>query len=969
MQTNGNTLSLNTNSQQQYFGYPSPSSNSIGGQTPSIGSPSWSPRSPQYAISPPIPPPDALLKGYKRTMNGTNAAARQDDGGPSRSSRLDTSDSVAMHLLLETAMADSQNFRVLSFEEVEELKKIQFTLSSRMSAVRQKLALESKVRDAAQSLQRLYSEKGRTPSAGSIPKPGLNRRTSLLSSRGSISSGRPDSLHQTEGELAASSKKVEELSRELWQLETQHRDVQYQLLRHTAGILQMAANQQRPSKLKQLQAFMGTARDGQPDSPGSTFKFGNGTASGSLAVDDFDDRSLYRSPDALDGIMDRFGKRRSSRAFSEDMSGSFQAQNQNLVAIEERLEAFNDRMRELITGLNPELGQTYATRPESSSGATNGQPMSDIAQQLNNLDKGLHYMSVEQADLQRKAAEAQRSNSGQLEHLNHQIYDMIRASDADIEDQVPVPPPPDEDTSNQLDYLEESLQTLNSIYQDLSASLHAKSKTAAEQSEQYEAVLTDLWSMILSSEEKARQHRQNRREVLGMNTELANDDDLSDEPGSPIGDGSFSLPAFSAKVQWLHNRATSLAEQKAILKRQIKQQRELNHKSDAEKDAEIASLTAQLDQASEGHTNVGSALAQLERELNHAREAMARLHTKEDEDRDAIAKAEEHVAALTADLEDARDEARIAAAEWQAKLADAEARASGAAAAEVRNEEMAQELEAHRARIAELEHSLQAMEQRLAELHAVDHQLQATTAQLSASQTELLTLRQQLQDKDIEAEKAATELRELEGEVVRLTTDVTLARAELDGAYGTRAQRAAEVAANPEIKRELDELGAHNHSLQTELDALRASEAEKAERSKQLEAELQGLLREFEALTRAGVEAERERERLEGVVDGLREGVEGLEARLADERVRWLGVRSPGGGAAGGGDRPGAGVVADTMRNEFRKMMKETRAEFARVLKAETDERKKLENLVRAMRREHLQPGPGKSGLSHSTTA
>ncbi|EON69059.1 hypothetical protein W97_08372 [Coniosporium apollinis CBS 100218] len=967
MQMHDDTLSLNT--QQQYFGYPSPSSNSIGGQTPSVGSPSWSPRSPQHGVSPRIPPPDALLKGYKRTMNGTNAVAGQDDGGPSRSSRLDTSDSVAMHLLLETAMADSQNFRIQSFEEVEELKKTQFAISSRMSAVRQKLALESKVRDAAKSLQRLYSEKGRTPSAGSISKPGLNRRTSLLSSRGSISTGRPDSLHQTEDELAASSKKVDELSRELWQLETQHRDVQYQLLRHTAGILQMAANQQRPSKLKQLQAFMGTARDGQPDSPGSTFKFGNEVASGSLAVDDdFDDRSLYQSPDALDGVMDRFGKRRSSRAFPEDMSGSLQTQNQHLVAIGERLEAFNDRMRELITGLNSEIGQTYATRPESGSGATTAQPMSEITQQLDNLDKGLHYISVEQADLQRKAAEALRSNSGQLEHLNHQIYDMIRASDAEIEDQVPVPPPPDEDTANQLDYLEESLQTLNILHQDLSVLLHAKSKTATEQSEQYEAVLASLWSMIISSEEKARQHHQNRREMLGMNTDLAaDDDDLSDEPGSPIGDGSFSLPAFSAKVQWLHSRAISLAEQKAILKRQIKQQRELNHKSDTEKDAEIASLTAQLGQASLGHTNAGSALAQLERELNHAREAMARLHSKEDEDRDAIAKAEEHVAALTADLEDARDDARIAVAEWQAKLADAEARASGAAAAEARSGELAQELEAHRARTAELEHGLQETEQRLAELETLDQRLQATTAQLSASQTELLALHHQLSEKTTEAARAATELHELESEVVRLTTDLTVSRAELDGAYGTRAQRAAEVAANPEIKRELDELGAHNLALQTELDTLRASEVEKAERTKQLEVELQGLLRGFEALTRAGLEAEREREKLEGVVDGLREGVEGLEARLADERVRWLGIRSPGGG--GGGDRPGAGVVADTMRNEFRKMMKETRAEFARVLKAETDERKRLENLVRAMRREHLQPGPGKSGLSHSTTA
>ena len=69
-----------------------------------------------------------------------------------------------MHLLTETAMVDSKEYEILSFEEVEKLKRERLLLRNRVEATRKKLSLETKLRDAAQSLNRLYSTKGRTPS-------------------------------------------------------------------------------------------------------------------------------------------------------------------------------------------------------------------------------------------------------------------------------------------------------------------------------------------------------------------------------------------------------------------------------------------------------------------------------------------------------------------------------------------------------------------------------------------------------------------------------------------------------------------------------------------------------------------------------------------------------------------------------------------------------------------------------------
>lgn len=159
----------------------------------------------------------------------------------------------------------------------------------------------------------------------------------------------------------------------------------------------------------------------------------------------------------------------------------------------------------------------------------------------------------------------------------------------------------------------------------------------------------------------------------------------------------------------------------------------------------------------------------------------------------------------------------------------------------------------------------------------------------------------------------------MEADVVRLQTELTVARAELDGAYGTRAQRAAEVAANPEVKKELEELTVKNQ--------------ENEGRVEMLQKELQELVTEHEVLVKQGVEAERERDSLESLLDTLRERIEKLEVRLSEERVANIAKTAITNGAGDESSRNGEATSMGVMRSEFKKIMREARAEHFRGMK------------------------------------
>ena len=234
-----------------------------------------------------------------------------------------------------------------------------------------------------------------------------------------------------------------------------------------------------------------------------------------------------------------------------------------------------------------------------------------------------------------------------------------------------------------------------------------------------------------------------------------------------------------------------------------------------------------------------------------------------------------------------------------------------------------------------LQGKLQESEERLRELSAQLNDVVEAGARFEATEAEL---KQTAEEKTKEAERIHQEMKGLEGEVVRLHTEVTVARAELDGAYGTRAQRAAEVAANPAIQKELDDLSDRNKLLLEEITALKAQgssanngNSELIERVELLQCELAETIGEYELMTKSSIEFERERELLEATIDNLRDRCENLDSQLSDEKVRWLGMKRPG--SVGRDSLVPSNTSIMVLKNEFKKMMRETRAENMKAIR------------------------------------
>lgn len=176
--------------------------------------------------------------------------------------------------------------------------------------------------------------------------------------------------------------------------------------------------------------------------------------------------------------------------------------------------------------------------------------------------------------------------------------------------------------------------------------------------------------------------------------------------------------------------------------------------------------------------------------------------------------------------------------------------------------------------------------------------------QLDQSRQEINFTKQQHQEAQRQVQNKETERADFEGEMVRLQTELTMAKADLDAAHGTRAERQAE--------------GAKSNDLQKELGSLVA---------------------EHEALVQQSVEGERERDNIERTMDALREKTEDLEAKLSEERIKNMGRRTSemsdtaGGMKSSEGSRSNAATSMSVMRNEFKKMMREARAEHFRVMR------------------------------------
>ena len=147
------------------------------------------------------------------------------------------------------------------------------------------------------------------------------------------------------------------------------------------------------------------------------------------------------------------------------------------------------------------------------------------------------------------------------------------------------------------------------------------------------------------------------------------------------------------------------------------------------------------------------------------------------------------------------------------------------------------------------------------------------------------------------------------------------------------------------------------------------------ERIQVLERELRETIEDYEELTKQSIEFEKERDKLENMIDTYRDRCDTLETQLGDERIQNLGIRD-------GMTIENTSITV--LKSEFKKMMRETRADSIKALRvswlcypspfhiytdniqAEQEERRRLESMLRAMKREQSLK---KSNLSQSTLA
>lgn len=937
------------------YGFPSPTSNYPSGvEAPS---PSFFPMayqiSPRFGTSAFIPPPDVFVDGRRETVR-ENGMYTPRNSGKRGLDALNT-DPVAMHLLVETAIGDSQQFDILTVEEVDALKQEQKVLDTRLATVRRKLESETKIRDATRSLGRLAGTKGNGHKRG-------------LASKGSNSVPDYDAKEQ-EG-LESSNRKVEEFIRECLEIESRMRMIDMQLLMHTAAVLQLT---HKGPKQREENDQSSEDRFRRPDSPASLDTYDDTRLNG-MGAGVFDERSLYRTPENLDNLM---------AVLQNGTHHQPERSNQAFGALATRLQEMNERLRNLIIEANPERDEDYSLPPLVLEGTLDA---STIDRQLDFLDQGIRNISVEQANIRTNSRQTLSEVEGRLENINNQLYSVLSRSENEQNEKI-LPPPAinGNGSTEQLNYMEDTFYNLEQIQFAMAERIKELGSGASmgedsEKAEKYESTIKGLWDMIRTGEEQALERKRERRRLLA-------EDPDADEQLSPDEDFNsneqYSLLAFSSKIQFLFKRATSLKEKQSVLLRQIKQQRELNSKSDAQKEADFERLNTQILSARSEKKSMEDELERAMSQLSQFDAQKGNADTevlRETQERNAgleaqLINVQERVIAFESELKEAKQrvvayenqlkDVQEQAVNYQSKLQDAEKRAASYeeelkdhqqrnSAYNVSSREAEERTAGYEAQVRDAQERALMLEKELREARGEGETLKTQLAELT-QRTDQATAALQAVTAEKEASEARSldatnmlnakeeEFRKLEGEIVRLTTELTFAKAELDGAYGTRAQRAADSAANPAIKKELDELADQNQALRGELEALRKvqdvasqSEAEARQSERNLKAELSAMAAEYEALTRDAIANEKDRDALESQIDKLRDDKEALERELSDEKVKWLGIRSPGTpmGTGSGAMQLEMGATSIRMlREDFRKMMRDRTAEGLKALR------------------------------------
>ncbi|KAG6067463.1 hypothetical protein E4U32_003709 [Claviceps aff. humidiphila group G2b] len=920
-----------------------------------------------------------------RTMNGiVQDESRYDETSGTtptlRSPQVDLKDPIQVHLLTETALLDSQGFEILSQEEVDELKKQAELLSQRVESTRSNLAIQCKYRDAAASMARL----GQGGGADDYQS------------------------QESERERIECERKCDELASELLELEKRLLIPHRKIVEHTAAILQLT---HKASKKKASQQN-GQSLSGIPGSPESLYTYSHGRNSLDQMGDEtyFDDSSGYQ----LDGM-----ERARKNAIEIPLKSPIREQNQIRVELDrlreentqlrsqtdgllQKLQGLNMSLRETIVRFNPEVNDGYDEPPEISS-IPDAKLEDLLKSQTEYLESGLVAVQAEQEYFAGGNQIGER-----IETINLQLRDLLMMSDPHY---TPTTIPSESDVNGQMAYLEKSIRSVDSqLARANSSSSGANSETGP--------VLTGLWESIQRGFSEAKKRKDDHRRARAEKGLPEDDDDASDDEGFDTAE-PYSLEAFADRVQWMHAQSLTLRDQKYVLKRQIKQQRELNNKSDAEKDEELARKQEDLEQSQEmlsraeqSATEVQRMLSDAMKELEDARTAAsdtvdaAEASVQKRENRiieleEALAAAQDSLASAERDL----SAARSGTSGTEEKIADMTAQMTAIAQAKKAADERVKELETELAQVTAQVTAL-TKERKTADgtTKELEKKLLDMTAQVAAVTQEKKTahetskkLEKELAENSTqvaavakEKKKAEENTKKLEKKVADMTAQVAALTQQTKTADETTKELKKEVAAKTKQFRvkddEVDQLNMTIAELKTEVTIARAeldgaygSRAERAaevaaikqsseslklqNQVDRLKKELSATVEELEGVTRETIGSEKEKADVEAKLDEALAARTSLETELQKARDKMAKLQEELDGERlkirTDGARPGAG--ASMLSERFRATMREERKKFQEDLREERTRCRKLEEELSRLKRSQ---GPGKSPLS-----
>jgi len=730
-------------------------------------------------------------------------------------------DTVAKHLLIETALLDSQNFELCSMEEVDALKLEKKQLEFRLEGARRKLALESKVKEAAQSLHRLYYD-------GDSVSP-VKSSFGFLGTDKSRSSNQPKA-NQAADELITSQKKIDDLMQILSGLENRRQYVESRLLRHTSAVLQLAYQEQ--------------AKGGNIYSP----SLPNGTiGSRDVTNSDYEESIFSRFTSGAVSSL-------SSISSLHKKTPSVGVPNEKLVALQSRLDGMNTQIRTLIRTIRGERmtinddSDIVASIPQSG-----GDTITQIDNQLQVVDKNFQRLEEECT----KVADDGEVTKGRLTDINKQLYLLLQVAEASENKSRAQLPPTSKNAKPymHLDYLQTSLSLMEQIVQ----AKNIQSSTLRDGVEQklleYETTIHSLWENLI----------------------VSGDDDEA-----------FNLQSFNTRVQHILERSAHMDAQTDILRRQIQQQRELNSKSDGDKDRQLKEAQMTKDRTDNDMAELRRRAMTAETDLRTAQNELDKVST-----------------------EASRFKGTVSSNESQKR-------------------EVLEQIEQHKARSQNLGKQVSMLQDELHTAHSETDllkrghaiKIQGLSKDLNDAQSSKDAAHGQIDNKQKEVE-------DLETQVAQLRTEVTMARAELESAYGSRADRAKQQNTEELIKLR-NERDLQSQEIQQLQEQLRRSPPQDNSRLVSMQRELAATAAALEDLTRESIAVEKERSQFEALVDDLRSRCDRLEAQLADEKVKGLGASSPS-IMSFDGSRETTGTAM--LKSEFKRMMREMRTEHARVLK------------------------------------